>query len=285
MNRIAPSYDKKYLEIERPKPLSDQFLENTQLEILEGNIEKNISDAMYDEFKILAEEWIFSSKLNKLTGITSFKRKDIIIGCTQFIDTIYMKGKVQVIENDYRYHERLNSAVFSSVGELKKDIPLIISLPFPQVGSVHWQMDELLNEAVDKNISVHIDGAWITCCKDIRFDFDHPSIKSVGISLSKGLGLGWNRIGLRWTKETSQDAVTIMNDFNMNNRALVMIGSHFLKKFPPDYLWSRYKNFYDKVCNDFKLEKTNSIHLALRNRSPVGISPLIRYLIENENNM
>jgi hypothetical protein len=285
LNRIAPSYNEKYLEVERPKPLSDQFLEYAQLEILEGNIDKNISDAIYDEFKILAEEWIFSSTLNNLTGITAFSRKDIIIGCTQFIDSIYMKSDVQVLENDYRYHERLKLASFSSIGKLKPNIPLIISLPFPQVGSVHDQMDELLKESINKNIPVHIDGAWITCCKDIDFDFDHPAIKSVGISLSKGLDLGWNRIGLRWAKETTQDAVTIMNDFSMNNRALVMIGLHFLKKFPPDYLWKKYEKFYDKVCYDFKLEKTKSIHLALKNGSPVGVSPLIRYLIKNENVM
>jgi hypothetical protein len=285
LNRIAPSYNEKYLEVERPKPLSDQFLEYAQLEILEGNIDKNISDAIYDEFKILAEEWIFSSTLNNLTGITAFSRKDIIIGCTQFIDSIYMKGDVQVLENDYRYHERLKLASFSSIGKLKPNIPLIISLPFPQVGSVHDQMAALLEESINKNIPVHIDGAWITCCKNVNFDFDHPAIKSVGISLSKGLGLGWNRIGLRWSRETTQDAITIMNNFSMNNRALVMIGLHFLKKFPPDYLWKKYEKFYDKVCYDFKLEKTKSIHLALKAGSPVGVSPLIRYLMNNENSM
>jgi hypothetical protein len=285
LNRIAPSYNEKYLEVERPKPLSDQFLEHAQLEILEGNIDKNISDAIYDEFKILAEEWIFSSTLNNLTGITAFNRKDIIIGCTQFIDSVYMKGDVQVLENDYRYHERLKLASFSSIGNLKPSIPLIISLPFPQVGSVHDQMNELLEESIDKNIPVHIDGAWITCCKNVNFNFDHPAIKSVGISLSKGLGLGWNRIGLRWSREITQDAITIMNDFSMNNRALVMIGLHFLKKFPPDYLWKKYEKFYDKVCYDFKLEKTKSIHLALKAGSPVGVSPLIRYLMNNENGM
>lgn len=285
MNRIAPSYDKKYLEIHRPKPLSDEWLEQTQMEILDGKIDKNISDTIYEEFKVLAEEWIFSSSLNRLTGIESFSRKDIIIGCTQFIDSIYMKGEVQVLENDYRYHQRLNLAAFSSIGDLKPGVPLIISLPFAQVGSVHYQMYELLDEAIDKKIPVHIDGAWITCCRDVKFDFDHPAISSVGISLSKGLGLGWNRIGLRWSRETTQDAVSLMNDFDMNNRALVMIGLHFLKRFPSDYLWKKYEKIYDKVCYDFGLEKTKSIHLALKDGSPVGVSPLMRYLIKNDRDL
>jgi hypothetical protein len=126
-----------------------------------------------------------------------------------------------------------------------------------------------------------VDGAWLTCCRGIDFDLLHPSISSVGISLSKGLGLGWNRIGLRWTRQTKPDSVTIMNDFRMNNRALVKIGLHFIRNFPTDYLWTTHGDRYYKVCGDFGLTPTNSIYLALRNGEPVGVSPLIRYL-ENE---
>jgi hypothetical protein len=142
-------------------------------------------------------------------------------------------------------------------------------------------MTEILDEAQDKGISVHVDGAWLTCCRGINFDLLHPSISSVGISLSKGLGLGWNRIGLRWTRQTKADAVTIMNDFRMNNRALVKIGLHFIRNFSTDYLWTMHGDRYYKVCEDFGLTPTNSIYLALRNGEPVGVSPLIRYL-ENE---
>jgi hypothetical protein len=107
------------------------------------------------------------------------------------------------------------------------------------------------------------------------------AIRSVGISLSKGLGLGWNRIGLRWTKTTKTDAITIMNDFHMNNRALVMIGLHFIRNLSSDYLWLTHGERYYKVCRDFNLLPTRSIYLAMRNGQPVGVSPLIRYL-ENE---
>jgi hypothetical protein len=126
-----------------------------------------------------------------------------------------------------------------------------------------------------------VDGAWLTCCRGINFDLSHPSISSIGISLSKGLGLGWNRIGLRWTKQTEPDAITIMNDFNMNLRAPAMIGLHFIRNLEPDYLWMTHGERYAKVCKDFNLTPTNSIYLALHNGQPVGVSPLIRYL-ENE---
>jgi hypothetical protein len=151
-------------------------------------------------------------------------------------------------------------------------------MPFPKVGAPHPDMKEILDECVLKNIAVHIDSAWISCCRDVDFDYSHPAIRSVGISLSKGLGLGWNRIGLRWTKDTKADSIVIMNDFHMNNRALAMIGLHFVRNLPTDYLWLTHGNQYYKVCKDFNLIPTRSIHLALKDGHPVGVSPLIRYL-------
>ena len=277
--RIAPSYDAQYLEIERPSPMTDNLIEQVQLDVLNGKLDKDITDTVYDNFKNEAEQWITNSKVNSLLGLNEFIRKDIIIGCTQFIDTIYMKGSVQVLKGDYRYHSRLNpDIVYSVPGYLREGIPLIIAMPFPSIGAPHSQMKEILDESFENSIPVHIDGAWITCCRDIEFDFSHPAIQSVGISLSKGLGLGWNRIGLRWTRETKADAITIMNDFRMNNRALAMIGLHFIRNFEPDYLWNKHGANYYKVCEDFNLTPTKSIYLAMKDNCPVGVSPLLRYL-------
>lgn len=276
--KIAQSYDKKWLEVDRPQPLSDNKIESLISGVLSGNLDKDISDAVYDNFKQEVEQWILSSPFNSLVGLETFNRKDIINGCTQFIDNLYMQGPVQVITGDYRYHERLGLAYVKDVGSLIPDIPLIIAMPFPSIGAPHPDMSEILHECKIKNVAVHIDGAWITCCRDITFDFSHEVIRSVGISLSKGLGLGWNRIGLRWTKDSVTDSISIMNDFNMNNRALAMIGLHFVRNLPTDYLWFTHGERYYKVCRDFNLLPTKSIYLALRNGQPVGVSPLIRYL-------
>jgi len=282
MNRLrtAPAYSADYLEVERPSPLSDLKIEQTIQDVLFGGLDKDITDSVYTNFKKETTNWIFNSKLNTVTGFDSFERVDIINGCTQFIDNLYMQGPVQVLNNDYRYHQRLGLAYVKDVGSLVPGIPLIIAMPFPSTGATHHQMEELLNEARDKGISVHVDGAWLTCCRGINFDVSHSAIKSVGISLSKGLGLGWNRIGLRWTRQSKPDSVTIMNDFRMNNRALAMIGLHFVRTLPPDYLWNTYGDIYYKVCKDFNLTPTQSIYLALKEGSPVGVSPLIRYVAE-----
>ena len=283
MDRIrrADSYEEKWLETERPQPLSDLRIEQLIQDIMSGNLDTDITDVVYVNFKKEMTNWLFSSKLNNLKGFNSFNRVDIINGCTHFIDTVYMKGPVQTVKGDYRYHSRLNpDLTFSVPGYLRKDLPLIIAMPFPSIGAPHEQMKEILDECLDKQIAVHIDGAWISCCRDIEFDFAHPAIHSVGVSLSKGLGLGWNRIGLRWTKQQGADAITIMNDFNMNNRALSMVGLHFIRNLPADYLWTTYGDIYYKICRDFNLTPTKAIYLALKEGQPVGLSPLIRYVAE-----
>lgn len=275
---IAPTYDKQWLQIERPQPLADNKIESLIQDVLSGKLDKDITDQVYIDFKKTMTDWLFSSKLNCVTGFDSFNRIDIVNGCTQFIDNLYMQGPVQVLRHDYRYHERLGLSYIKDIGSLIPNVPLIIALPFPSTGDIHPDMEEILDEAKNKGISVHVDGAWLTCCRGINFDLSHPSIESFAVSLSKGLGLGWNRIGLRWIKKDKPDSVTIMNDFHMNNRALSMIGLYFLRNLAPDYLWNTHGMLYNKVCQDFDLTPTKSIYLALQNGHPVGVSPLIRYL-------
>lgn len=277
--KIAERYSEEFLEIERPQPLSDLRIEQLVKDVLSGNIEKDVTDQVYIDFQNNFKDWLGRSALNQLQGLDSFYRSDICTGCTQFIDTVYMKGPVQILKGDYRYHNRLNPDLAYSVpGYLRPNVPLIIALPFPSLGLEHPNMESILNECVEKNIPVHIDGAWITCSRSVNFNFASPAVVSVAISLSKGLGLGWNRLALRWTRSQEPDAITIMNDYHMNNRVPVMIGNHFLTNLEPDHLWKTHGDHYLKICRDFDLTPTKSIHLALKNNQPVGVSPLLRYL-------
>jgi len=277
--RTAENYSEQYLEVEKPQPLTDKKIEQLIQDVLDGTIKKDITDQVYIDFQSNFKNWLARSKFNKLEGLESFTRSDICIGCTQFIDTIYMNGPVQTLKGDYRYHLRLNSDLSYSVpGFLIPKIPLIIALPFPSLGSEHPNLEEILDECQRKNIQVHIDGAWVTCSRFINFNFNHPAVVSVALSLSKGLGLGWNRTAIRWTKSSKADAITIMNDFHMNNRVPIMIANHFLNNLDPDHLWKTHELRYNKICQDFNLIPTKSIHLALKNGQPVGVSSLIRYL-------
>jgi hypothetical protein len=240
---------------------------------------------LFETFKTKFQQALTSSKLNSLSGFNSFPRVDICIGCAQYIDTLHIKHDIQILVDEYRYHTLLNpNLIPKTVDTLEANKHLIISMPFSKIGTIHSQMTKILDRCLELNIPVHIDGAWITATRNIVFDFSHPAIVSVGISMSKGYGLaGWNRIGLRWNKSLDEDSITIMNDYLQINSYCVAIGNYFLDNVPIDHLWNTHGVNHTKICRDFGLSSTDTLHMATFGEYNVGLSPLLRYL-ENETN-
>jgi alanine-alpha-ketoisovalerate/valine-pyruvate aminotransferase len=274
---VNREYNEQWLQQDRPQPMYSSNINKFYDEFYQHNPVH--TPDLDQQFKDTFVKWLGNHKYSSFTGLDAFKHKDIINGCTQFIDDLYQRcGTLQTFENDYKYHWRLNNDIeYATIDTLDPNKELLISMPFPFYGDVHPNMQGILDAAQEKNIPVHIDGAWISCIRNIEFDFDHPAIQTVGISLSKG-GMGGNRIGLRFARKRPEGAVTIMNDFNMNSQALVSMGIKFMEELGPEYFWTQYKDHYAKVCEDFDLQPTKAIHLASKNGKPVGVRPLLRCL-------
>lgn len=272
-------YNEQWLQHERPQPMYDNTINKLYDRFYHNNPVHNSN--LFDDFKQVFIQWLDDHKLSKITGYDKFEQLDICVGCTQFIDDLYQRcgnNGIQILENDYKYHWRLNPDIeYVTIDTLDPERELIIAMPFPYYGDVHPRMNELLDRCVELKIPVHIDAAWLSCCRDIEFNFDHPAIATFAISLSKG-GLGGNRIALRFARERPTGAITIMNDFNMNCQSLVWIGIKFMQEVGPEYFWRIYEKEYYQVCNDFELEPSKAIHLARKNGAPVGVRPVIRAL-------
>lgn len=273
-------YTKEWLQFTRPQPMYDKNINKLYDSFYQHNPvhTPNLDDIFKEDFI----KYLDNHSLNNLTGYNSYQNLDICVGCTQFIDDIYQRcgmNGVQILTNDYKYHYRLNPNInYVSLDTLNRHKELIIAMPFPYYGDVHPDMDAILDKCDHFNIPVHIDGAWISCCRNITFDFSHKAISSFCISLSKG-GLGGNRIGVRFSRNRNNGAITIMNDFNMNNQSLVSLGSLYINTLGAEYFWKNYSDEYKKVCADFNLVETNAIHLArTTSGEPVGIRPLLRCL-------
>ncbi len=274
---VNREYTKEWLQYERPQPMYDNDINKFYDRFYKNNPVHNGN--LFNEFKDIFITYLDAHTMNNLTGYKEFTYRDICVGCTQYIDDLYQRCGtygIQVLENDYKYHWRLNPAIeYVTIDTLDDMRELIIAMPFPDGGDVHSQMNEILDTCLEKNIPVHIDGAWITCCRDITFNFFHPAIKTFCISLSKG-GLGGNRIALRFAKERPQGAITIMNDFNMNCQSLVHMGIRYMTELGPEYFWKKYEEKYYQVCKDFNLTPSKAIHLATKDGKPVGVRPLLR---------
>lgn len=277
---VASAYDSQWLQFDRPQPMYDREVNRIYRKIFQTSPGDN--ENLIPEFKEKFINWLRADQLNRISGYDQNYQTDVCIGCTQFIDDLYQtvgKENIMIFKNDYKYHWRLNNNIqFTSLETLTPGKQLLIAMPFPFYGDKHPQMDQILDRCLELKIPVHIDGAWIGCSRDISFDFSHPAIESFAISLSKGMGIGANRIGLRFTKQRQPGPITIMNDFNMNCQSLVHIGSTFIDQMGANFYWKKYGDSYFKICKDFNLQTTKAIHLGLSDGRPVGLRPLLRYL-------
>jgi hypothetical protein len=148
---------------------------------------------------------------------------------------------------------------------------------------MHPQFNEILGVCLSLNIPVHIDCAWYTACKNINIDMMHPAIHSFATSLSKGYGLsGWNRIGIRYVKDRVEDSITVMNDHLQIPSVPVLIGTYFMERVNVDHLWNTHGDSYNKICSDFNLDSTDTIHMCVEDGHSRGIAPLLRYLEQSK---
>lgn len=229
--------------------------------------------------------WILSTQLNEVKGLDLFPYRDFCLGVTHSLDDLHIRYNQNLValKKEYKYHWRIRPNMLQKeVDELSYGDVLVLSLPFAFNGSVHPEMKNILNVCKKKKIPLHIDSAWFGTSTGLVFDYSHPCIESVTFSLSKGLGLGQHRAGVRYSKKREAGPVTVINDYNYYVRSVMWIGLKFMHEFSPDYFQNLYKEAYEKVCKNLCLKKSPIIFLAYEENEncPVGIRPLVRWVSE-----
>ena len=239
-------------------PIEDEYLSNLKSNFF-SKPQKQVSPT---EFKLLANDWFQSSKLNNISGWDKFPHIDIMLGCTHFIESTCLRygWNIQHIPNEYSYYS-LNGKRPTEIENLKENTPLIISLPTWQYCNIHPEWNEILKIAEQRNIKIHIDGAWFQSARDIDFDFDHPNIQSFGMSIGKGIDVQYNRIGLRWSRQKSIDSITIMNQFDQIHHTAITCGAYIMQNVNKDYAWNHYAEANKKIADKNGLIQTNSCHV------------------------
>lgn len=241
-----------------------------------------------EDFLIEFDKWIHASQLNKVSGLESFPDRDFIIGVTHSLDDLHIAfgNNLVIMEREYAYHRRMRPDIVErSLETLRAGDVLVFGVPSSWYGDLHPQTQEILDRCEELSIPVHIDSAWYGCLRNFNFDYSHPAIQTVSFSLSKGLGLGSHRTGVRYSRKRHVGPVTIINDFNMCIVSVMWYGIHFIREFGSDYIQNRYGEAYDHVCEQLRLRPTKAIHTAFMEKEdgqwgPVGIRPFLRYLID-----
>ena len=255
--------------------------------IFDPNFQKSLSELPWKEefeapgfweckekFLENIDAWIRTTKLNKIEGLDRFKQKHIIIGTTQALDESYFRYKdkrLRFYRGEYHYHRRiLNEWEFIDTEYPHDDIQepiqkndwVIISMPFCGNGNQVPFLQETLDSCLEKDVPVLIDCAWYGTCYDITIDVNHPAIKEVCFSLSKSLGLGHSRIGIRYSNFLD-GTIAVTNDYNHLTLSMAHIANHQMNNFSCDFIPNKYLNWHKELCKEFKLFETKCMHIAL----------------------
>lgn len=244
---------------------NDEVLLKTRIDFYKSNNLKFITTE-YKDFISAFEDSLSKNQSIKISGLDKFLYKDVIIGCQHFLDNLIIEhglNNLQFFEGGYGYFKKLNPSLqHTTLDTLEFGKPLIIEYPFPKYQGEHPQYKEIIKRCNEKNIDVYLDCAWLPISWDLDLDVNQPCIKGLAISLSKGYGLHWNRIGVRWHKNKKEDSIFLQNEYRMISYSNLIIGKFYLDRLPMDYLVQKYKKNYFDICKEFNLLPGNTILVA-----------------------
>jgi len=271
-NRHNAIYDPMFQKSLKEAPWEQWLSEPGYFEVQDQYIERFI-------------DWIYSSKRNKLTDgckfhSTRYSRRDIIIGTTQSFDEAYFRyagRRLRMFRGEYAYHRRVykNHAWLdehigkNSNGDWADTVEpgdwVVLSHPFCGTGSEHPKMKELLDTCHALDVPVVLDCAWFGTCFDLEFDLNHPAITEVSFSLSKGIGLGNMRTGVRWSNYPKNDMMPIAQQNSYGHLVLgnCQLALHQMEQFSPDWQADKYLDWYKQLCAKYSMIESNCLHVTM----------------------
>lgn len=258
---------KQYINHKTAAVYDYQFLLHLQNAPLKKWLQDSPPFRCQQEYIECFDHLIQSSKLNKLTSLSRFNNKHLTNGTTQTFDECYLRNngrRLRIFRGEYAYHKRVNpNFVFIEDEPLQSNDYIIVSLPFCSTGNIHPQMDQIIKRSEELGIPIEVDCAYFGTCHSIYFDFSSPAIKSVAFSLSKGMGLGDIRSGLRYSDYDDDFPISQQNRFEHTVRFTAQFGLFMMDKFNFDYIPSLYREHHESFCRDAKITPTLCMHIAL----------------------
>lgn len=263
---------KKHLPFGGAKAIFDQKVLSFMNEISFSNVLENI---LYDDFtKIFLKnyiDWLKSSKINNLQGLTDFSFFTYSNGTTETFDKWYLMNKhkrLRVFKGEYMYHYAIHRNLninFTWLDDepLDKNDYVIISLPFADSGCIHPETIYTLDLAKKLGVPVLIDMAYMGTCYDINFNLSHEAIHTVVFSLSKTFPVAHMRIGMRMSKFDYDDGLDIYRKTSYDNRIGAYIGNLLINFFSIDYIPQKYKLQQEKKCIELNCNLSNSVMFGL----------------------
>ena len=264
-------------------------------EFIKGiTVDSNVS--VYDEYINTFDKWIKSSKNNHLKYLDNYSSKKFINGTIQAFDHFYLKHhklRFRFYQGEFMYHKASmkNNLKWEwmNTDTLRLGDAVIISVPFSDIGTVHPNLYNILDECETLKIPVLLDMAYYPITKNINLNLNYTCINTICFSLSKAFdGAQWLRCGIRYERYDTDDGIDIYNSVDMTPRITMKISIALMNEFSVDYNWDTYGLKYNEVCQKYNLQKTDCILFGLGgntysdynrggNANRVCISKLLEY--------
>lgn len=263
---------KKHLPLGGARALNTPAVERFIKETMANDFMKLVRDPnIVHDYLELYHTWIQSSSQNYMSGLDSFKFKSYTNGTTEIFDKWYLanQGKrLRFFRGEYMYHiatHRNLRMPFAYLEDepLSPDDHVIISMPFADSGNVRYETENILDSANLLGVPVLIDAAYLGLTEDIEFDFSHPAIDTVALSLSKTFPVAHARIGMRLSRFDTDDGIDIYRKTEYENRWGAALGLKLMEKFSMDYNTDHYKNIQLVTCQELQVTPSNTVLFGL----------------------
>ena len=239
----------------------------------------NLSTPTLEQYAKVWTEWMNFSETKSIKGLDNFTFADYTQGTSQTFDQFVLKHskdrEINCLIGDFQYHACLGKHVeFKYInyphhleGTLRgPDLhALIVSAPFSDFGCIHPDFENILRICNVHNIPVCLDLAYWGIAKNVHIDLDEfPCVKEVTCSLSKPFfTLENHRVGIRWTRDYSDDGISMLNEVKMANNYSMALGIQYMENFSTDYNWNNYKEQYEEICHQNDLVWTDTVIFGL----------------------
>jgi hypothetical protein len=224
-----------------------------------------------DEFLDNYVNWLSKSKINLLTGFEQFPYKTYSNGTTETFDKWYIRHKhrrLRIFRGEYMYHfatyRNLDMPYKWLEDEpLRENDHVIISLPFADSGNIRHETNSILSTAALLNVPVLIDAAYLGLTHNLEFDFSHPAIDTIAVSLSKTFPIAHLRIGMRLMRDDYDDGLDIYHKTGYQNRWGAALGNQLITNYSIDYNPTCYEHWQRFKCQEMNLRQSKTVLFGL----------------------
>ena len=251
----------------------------TDNEVTDWYNKHQFQEVSAEEYTEVWKNWLEYTTLKSITGLDLFPYSAYTQGTSQTFDNFILRHakdrQILVLKGDFQYHACLGKHVNFKYIELSNQLEdhilgpglhaMIISAPFSDFGTIHPEFESIMRICAVMDIPVCLDLAYWGISKHVHLDFkDFPAIREITCSLSKPFHtLENHRVGIRFTRQYCDDGISMLNEVEMQNKYSMSLGVHYMKRFSPDFMWEKYCNAHQDVCNDLDLYLTDTVIFGL----------------------